>query len=390
MNMRHIKSISIALGLAALAASAYFVKEGDTLWDISDEYLQDPFAWPDLWENNPHIQDPHWIYPGDSIYLGEAQDSSGKPAPKQSAPCATAKPDSTLPKGVTVPSGCAGNENTNFEKMLGKLANDTAHQKKKPSKPKGTSYYYSQRAQPKTFNGFYQVLAPIVMPPKEIKDDKNWLSIRSGEKREPLVHTAEKEVVIGIGMNTEQKAHVGDMVEIWDAHRANLPATKIRKDEKAAILRYTGLARITDVGDTLSRAVILQTMYEIKMETAKARIQKPFEPINVVGYDTVKTAKVDEMAIVRYSLEKSQVVGPYGYVMIDQGSENGYALGDGVAIWEKDRSDALIPPRLLARGIVTTLSKKHAVILVRESYYGDRRIDFGSLVSITHKASLVK
>ncbi|MBS7391728.1 MAG: peptidoglycan-binding protein, partial [Fibrobacter sp.] len=201
---------------------------------------------------------------------------------------------------------------------------------------------------------------------------------------------AEKEVVIGIGMNTEQKAHVGDMVEIWDAHRANLPATKIRKDEKAAILRYTGLARITDVGDTLSRAVILQTMYEIKMETAKARIQKPFEPINVVGYDTVKTAKVDEMAIVRYSLEKSQVVGPYGYVMIDQGSENGYALGDGVAIWEKDRSDALIPPRLLARGIVTTLSKKHAVILVRESYYGDRRIDFGSLVSITHKASLVK
>ncbi|MBS7392478.1 MAG: LysM peptidoglycan-binding domain-containing protein, partial [Fibrobacter sp.] len=185
--MRHIKSISIALGLAALAASAYFVKEGDTLWDISDEYLQDPFAWPDLWENNQHIQDPHWIYPGDSIYLGEAQDTSEKPAPKQSAPCATAKPDSTLPKGVTVPSGCAGNENTNFEKMLGKLANDTAHQKKKPSKPKGTSYYYSQRAQPKTFNGFYQVLAPIVMPPKEIKNDKNWLSIRSGEKREPLV-----------------------------------------------------------------------------------------------------------------------------------------------------------------------------------------------------------
>ena len=280
MNMRHIKSISIALGLAALAASAYFVKEGDTLWDISAEYLNDPFAWPDLWENNQHIQDPHWIYPGDSIYLGE-KDSSVKPAPKKSAPCATAKPDSSLPKGVSVPNGCAGNESANFTNMLGKLANDTAHQKKKPSKQKGMSYYYSQRPEPKTFNGFYQILAPIATTPEAIKNDKNWFTIRSGEKREPLVHTAEKEVTIGIGMNTEQKAHVGDMVEIWDAHRISLPATKTRKEEKGAILRYSGIARITDVGDTLSRAVILQTMREIKIETAKARLQKPFAPINV-------------------------------------------------------------------------------------------------------------
>ena len=58
--MRFLKCASICLGLSALLASAYIVKEGDTLWDLSDEFLKDPFAWPDLWENNRHIQDPHW------------------------------------------------------------------------------------------------------------------------------------------------------------------------------------------------------------------------------------------------------------------------------------------------------------------------------------------
>ena len=76
--------------------------------------------------------------------------------------------------------------------------------------------------------------------------------------------------------------------------------------------------------------------------------------------------------------------------MIDQGTDHGYAVGDGVAIWERDRSDSLIPPRLLARGLVTSVNPDIAIILIRESYYGDRRIDFGNLASITHKANVVK
>ena len=42
----------------------YIIQPGDTLWDISDQLLDDPFWWPKLWSYNPNILNPHLIEPG--------------------------------------------------------------------------------------------------------------------------------------------------------------------------------------------------------------------------------------------------------------------------------------------------------------------------------------
>ena len=51
------------------APTTYIVKQGDTLWGISGIYLEKPWLWPELWDVNPQIDNPHLIYPGDELYL---------------------------------------------------------------------------------------------------------------------------------------------------------------------------------------------------------------------------------------------------------------------------------------------------------------------------------
>ena len=51
----------------------YIVQEGDTLWDISTVFLRDPWFWPEIWFKNPQVENPHLIYPGDTlaiVYIG--------------------------------------------------------------------------------------------------------------------------------------------------------------------------------------------------------------------------------------------------------------------------------------------------------------------------------
>jgi hypothetical protein len=47
----------------------HLVEKGDTLWDLGARYLGNPFAWPQIWELNKWVADPHWIYPGDPILV---------------------------------------------------------------------------------------------------------------------------------------------------------------------------------------------------------------------------------------------------------------------------------------------------------------------------------
>jgi len=47
----------------------YVVQEGDTLWDICVKFFGDPYNWPRIWSYNPKITNPHWIYPGDVVWL---------------------------------------------------------------------------------------------------------------------------------------------------------------------------------------------------------------------------------------------------------------------------------------------------------------------------------
>jgi len=70
--------IGLVVTLAAYAATVelkpghpdtYVVRRGDTLWGISNKFLKRPWQWPEVWQANGQIRNPHLIFPGDVINL---------------------------------------------------------------------------------------------------------------------------------------------------------------------------------------------------------------------------------------------------------------------------------------------------------------------------------
>jgi hypothetical protein len=66
--------LSVSSLLIPLMASAqsveptiYVIKKGDTLWGLSDRFLNDPHYWPNLWARNQSVTNPHLIYPGQRL-----------------------------------------------------------------------------------------------------------------------------------------------------------------------------------------------------------------------------------------------------------------------------------------------------------------------------------
>lgn len=50
-------------------AKLHQIEVGDTLWDLAEKFLGDPYLWPQIWERNQYIEDSHWIYPGDPLVI---------------------------------------------------------------------------------------------------------------------------------------------------------------------------------------------------------------------------------------------------------------------------------------------------------------------------------
>ena len=80
---------------------SYIIQKGDTLWDLAGKWLDDPYLWPQVWDENRYVLDSHWIYPGDPLVV------PGRPTvvPAEGIPPVTDGPD-----GAEGDAGLGGDE----------------------------------------------------------------------------------------------------------------------------------------------------------------------------------------------------------------------------------------------------------------------------------------
>lgn len=73
-----VASYAAATGLREGHPSTYTVQPGDTLWSIAAQFLDKPWLWPEIWQANPQVENPHRLFPGDVISLAYLE---GRDAP---------------------------------------------------------------------------------------------------------------------------------------------------------------------------------------------------------------------------------------------------------------------------------------------------------------------
>lgn len=76
----------------------YVIKKGDTLWGLSQRFLNDPRYWPNLWAKNQEVTNPHLIYPGQTVRFVDGRieivpDAAGASSQKAASASAAAQPD---------------------------------------------------------------------------------------------------------------------------------------------------------------------------------------------------------------------------------------------------------------------------------------------------------
>ncbi|HMC83599.1 MAG TPA: LysM peptidoglycan-binding domain-containing protein [Candidatus Polarisedimenticolia bacterium] len=93
-------------------AKVHIIVKGDTLWDLANTHFQNPYLWPQIWNENQYILDSHWIYPGDPVLLPPrptvvseivpAEGQTGNPAPPApEAPSSEEAPAGEEPEAST-------------------------------------------------------------------------------------------------------------------------------------------------------------------------------------------------------------------------------------------------------------------------------------------------
>ena len=285
----------------------HIVKKGDTFWALGRTYIGNPYLWPQIWEFNKWIADPHWIYPGDPIIVpvkGEAIGPRAGPDPE----IADLQPDKR----------------------------EIHHHAARAS----MGYIYS-------FQDFLKL--PYLAPKGAAAHFKELGAVMvTGSQRGDKRYMSKGEVVYLAGGMA--KGHQpGDRLLVLKVVRPRLQ----HNDEKRGwrtigdVIQHAAIVRILSVHPKNSEAVIEDSLDGVEVGDHAAPFEEPALIPNAdiaLRDDTLEPVQIRTSAKIVYSKNGAEYFGDGSLVMIDKGKKAGFNKGD-VLICVRPKALVEIGPR---------------------------------------------
>ena len=273
------KELSIPEG-----SKTHLVQRGDTLWDLAGKYLGNPYAWPQIWELNQWVKDPHWIYPGDPLVIDLAR------------AVATA---GSVPEAVT-----------NLKPDQRRLD---------PAAARRAELGFA-------FQDFIQL--PYLVTEGAEAHYKSQGAFRiTGNKRDDRQYLGEGEPIYLNG-GTNQGVKVGDRFLILKTVARKLAHPLGTKKKLGDVVKQAGVVRITTAQAMGSVGVIERCMDSVEIGDRLVRFTEPASLPLQVRTDISDPVKVaPDAAVVVYIRDGKQFSASGDMIIIDKGASDGLKVG---------------------------------------------------------------
>jgi len=311
---------------APAEGAVYTIKAGDTLWDIANTYLKDPFLWPFIWKANPGIANPDMIFPGNKLAIPNlAPVERAMQAPAEEAPREQAIEQQPAPKEeVAAPAAEAVTAGGIAGARVGRNM---------PVQPSPAPEVPGEEAQTKgsTLIAPEQQQVPLI-------DKYSMLSagfVNNIESSDMIVGGAEsgKTIfaygdVVYVNVPAKENVNVGDKYLIY----APLEQVKhpITREPYGRLIRGLGILQITAKGPSdLLTAQITLSFDAIERKNLLVPYQEP----SLLYQSSQKKAK-DISGYILEVADHHAVSGQTDIVYLDRGSLDGVEPGDRFTVYQ--------------------------------------------------------
>lgn len=266
-------------------SKTHLVQKGDTLWDLAGKYLGNPYAWPQIWELNQWIKDPHWIYPGDPLIIDLAR------------AVATA----------------------------GSLPDDVANLQ--PEQRRADSSAVRRPELGFAFQDFIQ-LPYLASEGAEAHFKGLGAFTITSNKREDRQHLAEGEQIYLNG-GVDQGVKIGDRFLVLKTVARSLVHPKMAKKKLGDVVKQTGVVRVIASQSKGSVAIIERSLDTVEVGDHLVKFTEPANIPLQLRTDLAEPIKVAANAgVVVYSRDARRHSAGGDMIIIDRGANDGLKVGE--------------------------------------------------------------